>query len=337
MNHFVFCINDNWSIPAGVLIESILYYNKNEKFTFHIITKSLSKKSLTAFNKIQTENPDAIINPLFINDDNFKTLPIRENDHVTIETYFRLLLPDLLDKSISKILYLDCDILCTGKITDLFNTDISDYACAMSPDTCYSNIEVFNRLDYPYENGYFCAGVMLFNLDYWRKNDIGKKCIEYLNTEADKCLWHDQDAINKILNGKIKQIHPKYNILPGFYYILPMNKNIFQKNKLFKVFIKKELWNDIIEAVNSPVLVHFSGTVKPWHKAYYEKPFYNLWRLFFKECKWTKYKLLRNPYGFTGKIKVLVKLILHLAEKRNYSPEIYDVELKLINQKKNSI
>ena len=114
MKHIVFCINDNWSVPAGVLIESILHYNKESQFVFHIISKNLSQGSLNYFSTIQNGNENITINPIIINDSIIKSLPIRKGDHVTIETYYRFLIPDLLDKSIDKALYLDCDILCTN-------------------------------------------------------------------------------------------------------------------------------------------------------------------------------------------------------------------------------
>jgi lipopolysaccharide biosynthesis glycosyltransferase len=140
MNHIVLCTNDNWSIPAGVLIESILFYNPDSDFTFHIIAKKFSKKSLSIFEQIQKKYQRIIIDTIFVTDNYVDSLPVRKTDHVTIETYFRFLIPDLLDKSISKILYLDGDILCTGSLDELFKTELSSYACAMCPDTRFSDI-----------------------------------------------------------------------------------------------------------------------------------------------------------------------------------------------------
>lgn len=332
MNHIVFCINDNWSIPASVLIQSIIHYNENCDFTFHVISKNLSEKSLSSFNILAKKNPLITINTIIIKENELSNLPIRQNDHVTIETYYRFLIPELLDKSISKILYLDCDILCTGNIDDLFKIDITDYACAMCPDTRFSDIEIYNRLDYPYENGYFCAGVILLNLDFWRKNKTADKCIEFLSENGNLCLWHDQDAINKILNGNILYLHPKYDLLTGFYYEKLYKTLQYSNKNKYNLIMKKELWNDLEEAMSCPILIHFTGKVKPWHNSYYIKPFTQLWRLFYKECNWIKYKLQKSPEAKLQKTKILIKALLRKTSRRRYSKEIYDVELKLINE-----
>lgn len=334
MKHIVFCINDNWSVPAGVLIESILHYNKESQFVFHIISKNLSQRSLNYFSTIQNGNENITINPIIINDSIIKSLPIRKGDHVTIETYYRFLIPDLLDKSIDKALYLDCDILCTNNFKELFEIDISNYSCAMCPDGRYSDIEVFNRLDYPYENGYFCAGVILLNLNYWRKNKVHNQCIEFLENNGNLCLWHDQDAINKILNGKILYLHPKYDLATGFYYVKQYKNFQYSKEGPINLIVKKELWNDLEEAIDSPVFIHFTGKIKPWHKSYYIKPFFLLWRYIYKQCKWTNFKLLKNSNSFLYKIKLCIKVLLRKTSKRIYSPEIYNVEQRLIQNYK---
>ena len=331
MNHIVFCINDNWSMPATVLIESIIYYNKLTKFTFHIISNNISKKSKEIFYLLQNKNPNISIN--FYNVDNkiFDNFPLRKNDHVTIETYYRFLIPSLLDNSISKVLYLDCDILCTNNLDELFNIDISNYACGMCPDTRYSDIETYNRLDYPYENGYFCAGVILLNLDYWRKFDVQTECINYLANNGNLCLWHDQDAINKVLNGKILYLQPKYDLLQSFYSVLLYNKSHFTKDNIHNLYIKKSLWNDLINAINIPTFIHFSGKVKPWHKAYYVKPFETLWKMFFYKSIWPTKKLIKNPRGIKGKLRILNKILFHKSNKRQFPEEVYSVEERLIN------
>ena len=331
MNHIVFCINDNWSMPATVLIESIIYYNKKEDFTFHIISNNITQESKEIFNHLQNNNQNIQISFYSVDNKLFDNFPLRKNDHVTIETYYRFLIPTLLDESISKVLYLDCDILCTNKIDDLFNINLDNYACAMSPDTRFSDIETYNRLDYPYENGYYCAGVILLNLDYWRKNDIQNQCIDYLANNGKLCLWHDQDAINKVLNGKIKYLHPRYDLIQSFYSVLSYNNANFTKDNIHLLYIKKSLWPDLIEAINNPAFIHFTGKVKPWHKSYYIKPFVTLWKLFFYDSIWPSKKLVRNPRGKKGKLKIFMDILFNDRNKKQFPKEIYSVEDQLIN------
>ena len=60
----------------------------------------------------------------------FQDFPLRARDHISIASYYRLKLPDLLPGELSRILYLDCDMIVTGKLRPLWETDISGMAVA---------------------------------------------------------------------------------------------------------------------------------------------------------------------------------------------------------------
>ena len=45
MNHIVFCINEKFTMPAGILISSIQHYNKESAFTYHIFSKNITNQS----------------------------------------------------------------------------------------------------------------------------------------------------------------------------------------------------------------------------------------------------------------------------------------------------
>jgi len=49
-------------------------------------------------------------------------------------THYRLLIPEVIPKSISKILYLDCDLLVLNDLSTLYATDIIKYPLAAVPD-----------------------------------------------------------------------------------------------------------------------------------------------------------------------------------------------------------
>ena len=65
--------------------------------------------------------------------------------HFKIETYFRLLLPQLLPYH-HKVLYLDSDMVCLADISELYDTDVEGYliAACKDPDTTgiYQGVEV---------------------------------------------------------------------------------------------------------------------------------------------------------------------------------------------------
>lgn len=154
--------------------------------------------------------------------------------HVTLPTYYRFLLPDILP-DINRVLYLDCDVIVKSSLRDLFEENIEDYAAAMVLDA--ESEKEAKRLGV---TKYFNAGVMFINLDYWRKNDIKAKLFDYIQNNKDKILWQDQDIINAVLPQNIKEISNKWNY-QYFQYETPDNQN----------------------GANASIL-HLAGRFKPW-------------------------------------------------------------------------
>lgn len=321
MNHIVFCIDDSWCMPAGVLIKSILHYNP-APFTFHILSKNFSDDSKQKIETIIFENSENKVFYYKVNSHSFDSFPIKKQDHVTLETYYRFLIPQLLPDSITKVLYLDCDILCTGSLEGLFNLDISNYSTAMGIDTRNCDYEIYKRLSYEPEFNYHCAGVMLMNLDYWRKNKCSTECMEFLIEKPELCIWHDQDAINKVLHNSILSFNPSYDILPGFFTVYDFVDNNINENNKNKLFIKKENWDELLSAVENPCLIHFGGKIKPWHKYDIIKPYSLLWRKFYSQTPWREQGLLKYKQNFKGKIKTLGRKLLK-KNKLRYPQKAY--------------
>lgn len=329
MNHIVFCINNKFVFPLCVLIKSILLYNSNSKFIFHIISNDLSNESKKLLLENINKSKSSVIFHV-IDIQKIKDLIIRENDRVTIETYFRLLIPFILDSNISKVLYLDVDMLCVGNISSLFQLDLTDFSTGMSPDTHFNDIERFNRLSYDCNNGYYCAGLMLFNLQYWREHNISEKCISFIKNNPSLCLWHDQDAINKVLNGTIKSIDIKYNALPNFYHIFNFKINNYSKKNIYKVAIDKKYWDLYTQSLKNPIIIHYAGNIKPWHKEYCNGPFFHIWFKIFNMTTLKKNKLFNFYTKSTiKKMKFYIKKILKLKNYSYFPKIVYDIDFSL--------
>lgn len=69
--------------------------------------------------------------------------------------------------------------------------DWDRYAVGAIPDMCTEWDEYFDRLGYSRSKGYFNAGVLFMNLDYWREHSIGNECIKYLTSHYDILFNND--------------------------------------------------------------------------------------------------------------------------------------------------
>jgi lipopolysaccharide biosynthesis glycosyltransferase len=127
-------------------------------------------------------------------------------------TYCRLLLPHLLD--VTRLIYLDCDVLVFRDLSQLFNLDLSPgKVLAAVPDSETLSLAedcptIADALRLPAESAYFNCGVMLMNLDELRKQRFFERAVEFLNRKSDYRFW-DQSAINFLLHGQIHAL-PEY-------------------------------------------------------------------------------------------------------------------------------
>lgn len=137
-----------------------------------------------------------------------KELP--SNEWITVETYFRLLLPELLPEDMERILYLDADLVVLKSLNELYETDFegrSFVACkdgtAVAKEHA-AGAELFEELRKREEFSYFNAGVLLFNLEKLRRTCNFDYFMEQALLRKDQLLFHDQDLLNLLFAGDVK-------------------------------------------------------------------------------------------------------------------------------------
>lgn len=334
-NHIVFCINNNWTMQCGILIQSILYFNRSP-FVFHIISKNISEENKTKLKNVLLNTESKIEFHQISNEYDSKFI-LREGDHVSVETYYRFFIPDLLPENVDKALYLDADILCLNNFDKLFETDLSDFACGMVEDCRAFEIGKFNRLEYDIQYGYCNAGVMLINLSYWRKNNLRDKLIDFVIKNPEKCWAHDQDAINALLHKNIKRISFKYNLQTILLkYFMWKDLRSCPKEVYIDSKIKKADWPLLEESLYDPCFIHFTDEFKPWIKKC-NTPFTKIWLQFYKHSQWKNIKLQRTIKPKKAHIKLALKKSLSKIHLFNYNldrfpEETYSIENKLLSQ-----
>lgn len=249
----ILCATDNAYVPyLGIMLTSLFESNAGEHFIIHMMTDGqLSEKSLQDFNLLMKRYQHHIeylrIDPAIV-----AHFPIRDGDHVSLATYYRLFAPKLLSNEVHKILYLDGDIVIDGSIRELLSIDISDKAIAAVIDESYYSKEIYYRLNLNPAIPYTSAGVLLINLDYWRDFSVTEQCMDCLAKMPDKLLFHDQDILNVVLQDEKILLPIKWNYQNG--YIRPWTFNQYTP----------VLQREIMSTAECPTIIHFSGPSKPW-------------------------------------------------------------------------
>ncbi len=306
MMNIALITDENYIIPTGTAIASVLQSNIDERINFYVITKSLNTSQKDILNSfVEPHKNHATLEIIRLSDDLFTDFPIRKGDHVSVATYYRVFFPKILPESIHKLLYIDGDILCVDSLKSFYETDLDDFSCAVCHDEQDANENHFMRLKYPKENGYFCAGVMLINLAWWRKNNVMQKCLDYILDEPNACLWHDQDALNHVLNGTVLWADFRYNFTQGFF---------FDKNDMC---IDRKFYTDIDNARKKPCILHFSSAYKPWHKEC-NHPLKKKYRDFYRKIIGKKLHLSYKLVGL-DRFRWQIKKILNLFGLKKFA------------------
>ena len=276
MIEIVLCTDDNYVMPTSVLINSISITNPESKIHYNIVSSGLSDSAKKKFLE-NFAGKNASIDFYTVDQGILDGCPVRPGEHISIAAYFRFLLPTILPDNIDKVLYMDGDIACVDDIKPLWETPLDGFAAAAVPDMRCDDIRILNRLPLAESSEYYNSGVMLINLDWWRKNDVQNKSIFFATQNKDVCTYHDQDVLNVVLQGAFKTLSIRYNLQEHF---LEKRENLF---------IDKKYFDDLDFSVQNPVMLHYTGQKKPWHKECFN-PLRDVWRCFFYNSGWKKQK-----------------------------------------------
>ena len=212
-----FAIDDGYMPFLAVALESLIE-NSSKKYYYSIkvLYTNISEENKKKINKYKREN----VNIEFV-DLNYYIEKVKDKlytrDYYTNTTYFRLFIANLYPQY-NKAIYLDSDIVVLGDIAELYNQDIGDNLIAAAPDDVIQTIKVFQEYaekvvgvaDY---RNYFNAGILLMNLDEFRKFNFQNKFLYLLET-IKFTVAQDQDYLNRLCKGKVKIIDKAWDTMP---------------------------------------------------------------------------------------------------------------------------
>ena len=306
-----FAIDDGYMPFLAVALESLIE-NSSKKYYYSIkvLYTKISEENKKKINKYKREN----VNIEFV-DLNYYIEKVKDKlytrDYYTNTTYFRLFIANLYPQY-NKAIYLDSDIVVLGDIAELYNQDMGDNLIAAAPDDVIQTIKVFQEYaekvvgvaDY---RNYFNAGILLMNLDEFRKFDFQNKFLYLLET-IKFTVAQDQDYLNRLCKGKVKIIDKAWDTMP--------------------------IGNETLEEKDVKI-VHYNLADKPWH---YDNIKYK--EYFWKYAKKTEYYneicKIKENYSEEERFKDMqqFKTLKDLAQKeadcvgddRNYRREVQVIE-----------
>lgn len=285
-----FSIDRSYLQHLGVTLISLLE-NNHDAFHIHLFSGEFEEEELNEIKKI-TEKYDCLFTFYKLEHKNFDGFFL--SNHITLASYYRIFIPELIDKNILKLLHLDSDMIINKNISDLWNIDMSKIIIAGIPDPNQDG-ENNKRLGIPPAHKYLNAGVLLMNCDEWRKNNVTATLKTFIVKSGSMLNFHDQDALNKILNEHCLSLPPKFNQQSALFEM--------PRKKLIEVYGE----NELDEAINDPYIIHYTGSSKPWDYLNLH-PYKNEYFKYLKKTIWKNYRF--KNVTVTKKIQKLLMRIL---------------------------
>ena len=185
----------NYAYVEQVLttIKSICYHNRSIRF--YLINSDFPNEWLKQLNKRLEKFDSEIINCRVTTEQisRYKT-------DISYTVFLRYFVADFVKED--KALYLDCDLVVTKNLDDLFATDLQDYPLAAVRDfggRVYFGQEIFN------------AGVLLINNVLWKKDNMTQRLIDLTNEWHDKVNQADQSILNMLFENRWLELDFDYN------------------------------------------------------------------------------------------------------------------------------
>lgn len=326
MIHILLSTDKNYIMPSAVMMKSVSVNNAYEDITFHILIDESVNEEQKKQLKHVLSNRQHLIAFHLIEGNIFAGFPQlgKVKKYITQATYYRLIIADLLPQDIHRVIYLDGDIIVRKSLKELWNMNLDGIAVGTVTDMAEDKHD-YKRLGYDKKYGYFNAGVLLINLDYWRENNMKSVFFNLIANEPQRIVLHDQDVLNITLYNKKKDLSFIYNAQSGFFHHQ-------EHTELGKKY--NEYWPQLKQAIIDPAIIHYTDKIKPWHIED-SHPYGYEFIKYYKQTEWRFEKL--KPCG-ASKIRHIggkVLRVLHLLAPVNLKAERY-YSLEEINKTKNS-
>lgn len=249
--NIMLALNNAYTFPTLVMLKSLFENNAREHIDIYCLYNDLSDNNLDKL-KMAVEQWGGDGHFIYVNPAMFSNMPLKAmtNSYITVETYFRLAMKELLPLEIERILYLDTDAVINKNLSALYNVymDNETLAVACEDAGIYYNKKirkiVYANLEFENSDKYFNAGVMLLNLKGIRKTFSLDDFLEIVNEKYDRLLFHDQDVLNLAFKDKVRYIdYCTYNCRP-FYYAYTKGNELQIKNNAAIIHYGEKPWND---------------------------------------------------------------------------------------------
>jgi lipopolysaccharide biosynthesis glycosyltransferase len=195
--------------------------------------------------------------------------------------YYRLLVGSCLPAALTKVIYLDVDVLVRGDISPLWQMEMNGNMVLAAQDSCiqanpWSGARNVAR---PYLN----SGVMVIDLAAWRQEKLEERCVERARALRPVSKYNEQAALNECLAGRWGILSPVWNRQSTLDLFPDWQSSPYEAE-------------EFRQASQNPIIVHFTTATKPWRRiSDHSTPFTEAYRAAIVRAGWRDWQLPPLP------------------------------------------
>lgn len=192
----------------------------------------------------------------------------RSKNHFALEMFYKLLLESYFSQY-DKVIVSDVDVVFLGDVSRSFlDFDANSHyyiagVRANNPNEIYplkgwkEGYKAFSKKEFEAIQYGVGGGYLIANIKLWKKDNIQKKLVDYAYKNAHRLILAEQDTLNLILYPHIATLTPAHIVGHKMWELYGENWEGYIPN----IYTQEQ----IDDARNNPIQLHFIGHLKPWN------------------------------------------------------------------------
>jgi len=236
--HLAIAFDNNYLNPFYALAASLISAHPGHQLHIHAIATGLEHEEYERISRYLSASGHVIT---FYKIDESVARSFVLLDKWTSAVYYRLFFPFLVPSAITRLLYLDSDMIVLKNLSEIYAIDLEGRPVA----AVYDNyVKIQPLLNITEEGEYFNSGMLLIDVAQWREVRVSERAMEFLRDHPERIRFVDQCALNAVLYHNWKKVDARYNLL---YSYIPEGMSRKQMEKFLE----------------NKVIVHFT-LQRPW-------------------------------------------------------------------------
>ena len=243
-------LDRNYLPPLQTMLRSMMRSNPGNRFELYILHSSLTDEDIRCLE--QALPARCHIHSVVADGSALEDAPV--TDRYPKEMYYRIFAAKYLPETLSKVLYLDPDMIINRSLEPLYQTDLSGYLFAAASHVKGAMQKINElRLDMEESGPYINSGVMLMNLSNLRKLQNYNQVFDYIRQHKNLLILPDQDVISGLYASSILRLDPyRFNMT----------------ERILTLHWDSEAWMNVEWVRKNSVIIHYCGRNKPWKENY---------------------------------------------------------------------